>query len=199
LLLEEDFSGCQLGELPAGWAAPRGTFAVRLLGGKNVLEFAPEPMVEGRVLLPGLLPNGGVVRARMHGERGRRTFPRFGLGLADEVGYKLLALPGEGQLQIVQMEKIQVNGKAVENDKILARVPWQWAADAWWWLEFSLVAEENGSRLEGRCWPEGERRPELPMLVHHRDMPMALVHASLQVAPYALKPIYTNTVNLSKF
>jgi hypothetical protein len=197
-LIEEDFTTAPLGGLPTRWEAPRGTFAVVAQGDRKVLEFGIEPMVEGRVLLPGLLTGGGMVRARMQGAAGKRTFPRFGVGLGETAVYKLLALPGEKQLRLVLGESVEVNGKPIENDTELASVPWTWQPDIWCWLEFSVTPAEEGSLWEGRCWPEGSPRPTTAMLSYRSPTPPKLVRATLHVAPYALKPIYIDRVETAR-
>ena len=194
LLISEDFANVSAGQLPSGWEAPRGTFGVGKENAQNALIFSPEPMVEGRILLPGLLTGGGTVRARMQGERAKRTFPRFGVGLGETVVYKLLARPGEAQLELVEIEQLEVNGQPVENDKVLASAPWKWLPDQWCWVELSVKPRDQGSHWEGRCWPDNEARPTNPNLTFDAPTPPKLVRATLHVAPYALKPIFINKV-----
>lgn len=194
----EDFRSVPVGGLPAGWEAPRGTFAVSASSGQHVLQLAPEPMVEGRVLLPGLLPGGGTVRARMTGARGKRTFPRFGVGLAQEELYKLLARPGEQVLEFVRADRVEVNGQTVENDTVLGSVPWIWNAETALWLELRVQPSSAGpgSAWEARCWPEGAPRPTEPQLRATSPSPPQLVRASLHLAPYAQQPIQVQVVEV---
>jgi hypothetical protein len=193
-LTQEDFSAAPIGGLPQGWEAPRGTFAVALNDGRKMLKFSPEPMLEGRVLLPGLLTGGGTIRARMQGEQGKRTFPRFGVGLGESLFYKLQALPGAKQLRLVLGEQFEINGQPAEDDRELASVPWIWDPEAWCWVELSVTPKGTGSIWEGRCWADGTSRPAEPMLTYATTTPPKLVHATLQVAPYALKPIFIDRV-----
>jgi hypothetical protein len=190
----EDFAAAPVGGLPTGWEAPRGTFRVANGALGQVLEFSPEPMVEGRVVLPGVLKGGGTVRARFQGERGKRTFPRFGVGLGQEAAFKLHALPGEGQLRLVQAEQLIVNAQPIEEDRVLVSVPWTWEPKAWCWVELSVRARGNSSVWEGRAWAEGAPRPTEAMLNFTTEGPPKLIRATLHVAPYALKPIYINRV-----
>jgi hypothetical protein len=195
---KEDFAQVPIGGLPVGWEAPRGAFGVVEGASGRVLEFGPEPMVEGRVLLPGVLTGGGMVRARMQGERAKRTFPRFGVGLGQDVAYKLQALPGEGQLRLVEAKQLLVNGKPVEEDTVLVTVPWTWEPNAWCWVELSVKASENGSAWEGRAWAEGATRPTEAMLNFTTASPPKLVRATIHVAPFALKPIYIDRVETQR-
>lgn len=181
----QDFSSVKDGEMPQGWQAPVGTFGVATVDGKKALEFQHEPMVEGRVLLPGVMPGGGIIRARMRGDKARRAFPRFAIALThDNMNFQLRALPGD--------EKIEL----VSNETSLASAAWDSPAAGWIWLELTAkpTADGTSTSWEGRCWLEGAARPESAMLTHQSTPPPKLLRASLHLAPYALKSIFVDRV-----
>lgn len=187
----EDFAQAALGALPSAWATPRGTIQVQEKAGRKLVAFLPEPMVEGRVLVPGVLPGGGTVRARFSGESGKRAHPRFGVGLANEASFLLRYLPGEKLLELITPTTVEINAKIIPEDRRLDSCPLDIPANSWLWLELRMTADGT---CEGRCWPDGAARPPAPQLLYAAARPAGLLHASLHAAPYALKPVYLDRV-----
>lgn len=186
-----DFSTMPLGDLPAAWATPRGTIQVVEKDDRRMLSVQPEPMVEGRVLVPGVLPGGGTIRARMSGESAKRAAPRFAVGLANEQEFFLRYLPGEQRLELITPTSVQVNGKTVPEDRLLAQTPLERFPQPWLWLELHVTEAGN---CEARCWPDGSERPAQPQLVHPTQRPAGLLRASLAISPFALKPVWVDRV-----
>ncbi len=182
-----DFSkAAAVDEIP-GWDIRRGSFRLTRENGKTALEQLPEPMVEGKVIGTRAMRGAAGVRARMQGERSRRAFPRFSIGLHQEREWHLRALPGERKLELTTCNA------DLSDEALLATLPlptWEWRPEHRVWLELQILPESGGRfRCEGRLWTEGEHRPEKPSLQHRLELPHAVFFAALQGAPYALRPI----------
>ncbi len=182
-----DFSSLKPGGVPAGWDVVRGTFGAVERDGRMVLEMQAEPMVEGNVTCGQLLTRGGGLRARMRGERSRRATPRFAISLNGDAEFMLRAVP---------------SGKVVEittvTEQILASAPWTWQPGKWLWLELRVQPESGGSGavFEGRVWTEGEPRPDAATVRFRSATPPGILRPALRGAPYALRPIETDRLEL---
>lgn len=187
----ESFAAMPPGDLPPNWAAPRGTIQIVDNAGVRMLCFLPEPMVEGRVLVPGVLRGGGAIRARMSGESGKRAHPRFAVGLKNDAEFHLRYVFTEKRLELITPNSVEVNDTIIPEDLRLASVPLEIANTAPLWLELRMNAD---GLCEGRCWSEGTPRPTDPNLTHPTNRPASLLHATFHAAPFALKPIYVDRV-----
>lgn len=179
-----DFSALRPGDTVPAWNTSQGNFRIVSREEESVLELSHEPMVEGRLVWNRIFKSHGMIRSRMEGERTRRSSPRFTLGVAGStVTYWFRAVPSEKALQFVSQEQT------------LNSVPWVWDEEKPLWLELIVLpvsdtADATGSILEGRVWPEGQARPEVPSLVHPISDDLGFARALVAAAPYALKPIY---------
>lgn len=170
-----------------GWEVRRGTWRLEKNGGRKVLELMPEPIVEGKILCARQMWGGGGVRARMRGDRSRRAWPRFSVGLHQDRELHLRAFPEDRKLELVACDK------DLSNESLLAAAPltgWTGESSAWIWLELTITAQPDGQSLcEGRLWVDGQARPEAAALVLRTQLGSGVFRAALQGAPYALKPI----------
>lgn len=180
-----------LDQIP-NWDVRRGTYRLTEVEGRKLLELGPEPMVEGKVLWKRQMWGGGGVRARMQGERARRTWPRFSVGLHQERELHLRALPGERRLELASCDPDLTN----ESILTTTTIP-EWPADpiAWFWLELIVTGQADGESLcEGRFWQDGKIRPETAQLAHRTRLGAGVFRAALQGAAFSLKPILTDAV-----
>ncbi|NLT71421.1 MAG: hypothetical protein GXX91_12115 [Verrucomicrobiaceae bacterium] len=182
-----DFSALRPGDTVPEWNTSQGNFRIVSRDGRPALELSHEPMVEGRLVWNRIFKSHGLIRSRMQGERTRRSAPRFALGVAGSTAtYWFRAIPSEKALQFVAQEQT------------LQSVPWTWDEEKPIWLELRVLpapetngaSGDAGSILEGRVWSEGETRPESPTLVHPIAHDLGFARALVAAAPYALKPVY---------
>ena len=170
-----------------GWDVRRGSYRLREMEGRKVLELLPEPIVEGKVLWTREMRGRGGVRARMRGDKSRRAYARFSVGLHQDRELHLRAFPGERKLKLVACNA------DLTNEVILAEMPlpgWHWKPEDWLWLELQIVPQGGGiSICEGRLWTQGSLRPEEAQLQYRLTLPQTVFFAALQGAPYALRPI----------
>jgi hypothetical protein len=186
------FSKVDLSTLAAGgavpeWTANQGTFRLVEVEGVTVLEVGFEPLAEGRMTWTRLLGTDGVVRVRMRGERTRRNAPRFAVGLAGASNFWFRVVPLEKTVQFVGKE-----------EKVLASAPRESDTERSQWVElkFAAVTDGEGSRLEGRVWYEGDPRPLEPLVSMEVKEQFGFGRAVVAGAPYALKPIYIEALEV---
>ena len=167
------------GTIP-GWEFAAGGFAIVELEGRTVLALNPEPMGEGQLRFSQMFTGRGGLRARMKGEKARRSAPRFGVSFHNEAQYQLRATPSSGVLELTRREDV------------LASTEWKADPNSWLWLELRV----EGPVFEGRAWKEGEPRPEKPQVQWTAPAPPGLLRAVVQGAPYANRPIYYDRIEV---
>jgi len=177
--LKLDFQAAAAGGLPDGLILTdaESKFSIIVEGENHFLQMNPSPLVDGGVLAGSSIKGAAVVAVRVRAEAKRRSQPRFGVGMHGVGGYRCLVVPAQKELQIVK------------NEEVVARVPFQWKPGGWTGVEFRVLAEGQGSRLEGRAWLEGAPRPAEPLVTLTVAAPPATGKASLWAAPYAGLPI----------
>lgn len=174
-----DFRALEPGGTIPQWDIRRGDWALVERNGAVALQMNPEPMLEGKVVCARLLPEGGGIRARMRGERTRRAWPRFCVGLHGHIEYQFRAVAATGRLELVA------------NDSVIASAPWQdgWRDDTAFWLELLARPAGESWQMEGRIWPDDAARPDRPSMAHTLPESPGFLYAVLQGAPLALRPI----------
>jgi hypothetical protein len=185
--LPMDLAGAESLDAIPGWDVRRGSYRLTETGGRKVLELIPEPIVEGKVLCTRQMWGGGGVRARMRGDRSRRAWPRFSVGLHQERELHLRAFPEDRKLQLVVCDADLTHEEVLAS----ASLP-EWTAGPmeWTWLELVVTAQSNGESLcEGRLWVDGQLRPDSAPLILRTRLGTGGFRAALQGAPFALKPI----------
>ncbi len=188
-----DLSGVESVDRLPGWEVLRGTYQLTEISGRKALKLVPEPIVEGKVRAARMMWGGGGVKARMRGDRSRRAFPRFSLGLHQDQELHLRAFPGERKLDLVACLP------DLTNETLLASAPlpdWDWKPEDWIWLEFQILpvpGDTGNFRCEGRLWNDTGPRPALPQLEHRLTLPPSVFFAALQGASFALRPIWIDS------
>ncbi len=161
--------------------------------GRNLIRLSGEPVVASRVEMgPYLRENELVMSANVMGKARKRLKPRMGLGLYGKNGFFLRLAPARGALELVQ------------HGEILVETPYPWKSEEWHRLELAITVTEDRSRwtLEARAWPDGEDRPEEPVLVwpfrqEEQIFPLA-GKAFLCGSPYNGLPIFFDEAVLRK-
>src|SRR5262245_45146549 len=122
-----DFEALATGPVPAEFLTVEGEFRIAGEPGKRVLEMAPEPVVDGALLLGPSLKGAASISARVKAEKSRRAFPRLGLGLYGVSGLKLRLVPARQKLELLAGEE-EVASAALA-----------WTDNAWFRIELSVL------------------------------------------------------------
>ncbi len=181
-------SQIDIAKLPPGgalpdWSSEAGEFLLVEKNGRTVLELPSDPMLEGRLAWSKLITSRGTIRATMFGERSRRNSPRFSLGVASKTNFWLRIVPLEKAVKIVGAK-----------EAVLASASWEWDSTRPVSLELRLLPPDSddsqkGSTLEGRVWQSGDTPPDQALVSARLGGELSFVRALAGVAPYALKPV----------
>ena len=186
-VVKEDFSSLTEGTLPDEIMVIEGAFTIVTEGGNKMLQLGIEPLTEGGVLLGKSLKRGGTVKAKVRASSKRRSFPRFSVGIGGTSGYRCRIAPAEKLMEINK------------EDTRLAKADFTWKSEAWYWVEISVVpAQAEGKwSIEGRCWEDGQPRPETPQVGHTATEPPPNGKASVWGAPFSEKPIFFDDIEIT--
>ena len=186
-VVKEDFSSLTEGTLPDEIMVIEGAFTIVTEGGNKMLQLGIEPLTEGGVLLGKSLKQGGTVKAKVRASSKRRSFPRFSVGIGGTSGYRCRIAPAEKLMEINK------------EDTRLAKADFTWKSEAWYWVEISVVpAQAEGKwSIEGRCWEDGQPRPETPQVAHTATEPPPNGKASVWGAPFSEKPIFFDDIEIT--
>lgn len=186
-LYTQDFEKTAEGEAPSDMVILSGTFAVKVVDGNHVLELPGDPLDGFGVLLG---PEGEQylsVQARVQATSTGKRFPEFGVGLGDTNGYKLIAMPAAGQVQIYKGEDV------------VATAPLAWKSGAWTTVKLQARKNAEGKAVvEGKAWASGEAEPKdwQVTFTDTEDAPKG--RASIWGTPYASTPIRFDDVVVTK-
>ena len=92
-----------------------GGFKISDDGGNKVLELEAEPVADGAMLFGQSIKGAGTITARIKAGKGRRAFPRFGVGLHGISGTKLRIVPAQKQIEIAREDEVKIRSTATAN------------------------------------------------------------------------------------
>jgi hypothetical protein len=187
LVLKTDFEDQQPGPAPATLFVVEGEWSIAEIDGGKALRLAEAPLVDGQVQLGDSLKEmGGTIAARVKAEKGRRSYPRFGLGLHGMTGYRLRLFPAKNRIELIR------------NEEIVQSTDCLWEPGKWWRLELTVAPAGEGWRVTGRAWADGAARPEKPVLEFAAPEPKFSGKASLNGTPFAALPLYFDDIEIRK-
>ena len=176
-LYSNDFEKLPEGEPDAELVVLVKGVLIKSIDGNKVLEFPSEPS-DGYGVIFG--PDGKSllsVSARFKGSSNGRRFPEFGLGLADTGGYKLMAVPAAGELQLLKGEDVK------------ATIPYSWHSGLWTNLKLQVQQAGDGKwAVQGKAW-EGKEEPKDWTVKFEETEEPPKGRPSVWGSPYASTPI----------
>lgn len=179
--------------MPEGDPPPReimvveGDIHVKALPEGKVLEIAPsEQIAEASALLGAGAKGGASMAARVLATKSGRSFPRFGIGVHGQTGYRLYVVPAKKELQLVK-------GSAA-----VKAVPFDWTSGKWTHLKLE-VRSTGGTlwKVTAKAWSEAEAEPKEPQITHEDADLGGLGRCSVWGTPYAGTPIEFDDVHVS--
>lgn len=192
-----DFTSLKAGAAIPGWDFQQGSLSLVTKDGQTVLQQLPDPMTEGTLSWTQMLPGGGGLRARFSGEKSRRAYPRFALGMHGDFSVHYRTVPATSTQEIVLSVPVEESGKLILRDDTKVTVPWRWDASVPVWLEFRAFPSGKpggGFTFEGRTWAEGSSRPETAGVIWESPAYPGILRAAVQTAPFAFRPVFCDRI-----
>ena len=114
---------------------------VKVREGRKILEISgAKPEVDAGAVL-GVSANGAaMVEAKIFARKAGRSYPRFGIGVHGQTGFRLLLIPARKELQLVR------------NDQVVKTVPFAWQSETWVRLRLEVTGSGAGKwRVHGKA------------------------------------------------
>ena len=186
VLYTNDFEQAALDSLPDGFREAQGDFAVKQSGGNKVLEAPSSPADQYFVLFGPVTNSGVVVTARVSGTSKGRRMPSFGIGLNGGAGFRLVASPAKGNLEIYK------------GDTSMATAPLEWKTGSWTLMRLRVRAEGGQKwKIDGKAWVEGLPEPKDWMIATEDTTEPPAGRASLWATPYSGTPLWFDDVSVT--
>lgn len=179
VVYDQDFDKVKIGEAPDELFVIDGDFTVVEEGKNRFLEMAADPIQENGFLFGKSSKGAARVEVSIRGEKKRRSYPRFGIGLHGISGFRLRIVPGNDEIELLKDEEVVVK-KAFE-----------WKSDAWCHLVLDISDAEGKWAVNAWVWQgKVDDRPEAPVLTHSTDDAPGQGKASAWGSPYSGKVIH---------
>lgn len=149
ILYQNNFEKTAVGQAPEDFLVLDGEFTVKESEGGKYLELPGAPLDTFGVLFGPTTNSGVCVSARIYGTGKGRRYPRFGVGLDGQNGYKLKVSPAKDAVEIFK------------GDESVASVPFHWKSGAWTMFKLQILQTSPKSwKIEGKAWLAEEPEPK---------------------------------------
>jgi len=182
--VKDDFESYEVGKEPDLFIL-EGDFTVETDGTNKVLQMKALPLVDGVVQLGASLKDGGEIQARFKAAQAGRSYPRFGVGLHGNSGYRLRVVPARKLVELVK------------NEEVIQTVPFTWATDQWYCVKLRAQPLADGRwSISGWAWPEAGEAPKQALIEYIGEDQKLQGKASVMGTPYSGKPIWIDNVEI---
>ncbi len=173
------------GEPPAEVFVVDGSIRVQQKDNNKVLEIGSDPLVDGCALLGSSANGSATIQARVWASKSGRSFPRFGIGVHGQSGYRLIVFCAKKELQLVK------------NEQVIVTVPYEWTSDAWINLKLEALKDTQDKwSIAGKAWPAGGAEPAEPQVKHADNALKGQGKCSIRGTPFSGTPIYFDDMKL---
>lgn len=183
----ERFDDRETGYPPEELFVIDGNFDVVAQGEGKVLRLKADPIIECGVLFGKSSKGAMTAEAKvLASKRGRRSFPRFGLGIHGVSGHRVRVTPARKCIELVHEEEV------------VTTAPFTWKSGEWCHLKLKISLEEDKATLEAWAWMEGDEAPQKPSLTHESEASASgQGKASVWGTPYSGKEILYDDLKVS--
>lgn len=190
LIYSNDFEKAKPGRVPGDYFVLDGDFEIEANEGEGAgrsLKLLPSQLVEASIQFGSSIEGSGSVIVRGKAEKRGRSYPRFGVGLHGLKGFRVRITPAAKVLELVR------------DQEVILSVPFDWTSGIWYFVELSVVENNNSWTVTGRAWAESEDRPKDGQVDHIsvEEKPFR-GKASITGTPYAGLPIYFDDLEIRK-
>lgn len=146
----QDFEGLELGYPPDELFIIDGNFEVVAHESGKVLRVPPDPIIECGLLFGKSSKGAMTAEAKvLASKRGRRSFPRFGLGVHGISGFRVRVVPAQKRIELVHQEEV------------IKTSAFPWKSGSWCRMKLRLSQNQDGRpKVQAWVWMEGQKEPE---------------------------------------
>jgi hypothetical protein len=183
--LAMDFEAAEEGTPPSQIMVVEGAITVKAMNGNKVLEIGLDPLVDANALIGDSANGSATIETRVFASKAGRSYPRFGVGVHGQSGYRLIIFAAKKELQLVK------------NDEVIKSVPFEWKSEAWTKLKLEVkkVAEGKWS-LSGKAWSADAEEPKEAQITHEDATLKGQGKCSIWGTPFAGTPISFDDIKI---
>ena len=173
------------GEPPAEVFVVDGTIRIKEKDGNKAIEIGSDPLADACALLGSPANGSASIQARVFASKSGRSYPRFGIGVHGQSGYRLIVLCAKKELQLVK------------NEQVIKSVPCEWTSDVWMNLKLAVLKDAQGNwSIRGKAWTAAAAEPVEPQIKHEDSTLKGQGKCSIWGTPFSGTPIYFDDMKL---
>ena len=118
-----------------------------------MLKLSPDPLIECGLLFGKSSKGPMIVEGRVFtAKKGRRSFPRFAMGVHGISGYRLRVVPAQKRIELVH------------NEEIVKTVDFAWESEKWCSMKLAFIDNEGAPKVQAWVWMSGQEPTQEPLL-----------------------------------
>lgn len=164
-----------------------GTIQIKVRQGRKVIEISGDkPEVDAGAVLGPAANGAAKIAARVFASKAGRSFPRFGIGVHGQTGFRLFVVPARMQMQLMK------------GDEVITAVPFAWKNETAVQLRLAFTPVSAGQWIvTGKVWTDGTPEPAAAQITHGITSPPPRGQSSIWATPYAGTPVDFDQIKVS--
>ena len=162
-----------------------GTIKIASKDGNKAIMVDPSPIVDANAQLGESANGDESIQARIFASKKGRSYPRFGLSVHGNSGYRVIVNCAKRQLELVK------------NEETVKTAPFAWTTDTWTVLKLEAKQREGGKWvISAKAWPADGAEPADPMISHPDDKMKGQGKAAIWGTPFSEMPVYFDEIKI---
>lgn len=167
------------GEPPREIFVIDGSIQIKSRKDGKVIEISGDkPEVDAGAVIGPSAAGAAIIEARILASRAGRSFPRFGVGVHGQTGFRLWVVPARRELHLVK------------DDRVVKSAPFDWKSGTHVMLRLAVSPVGSGKwKVTGKAWTAGIPEPADVQITLETTSPPTRGQCSIWGTPYAGTPI----------
>lgn len=162
-----------------------GTIKVAAKDGNKAIMIDPAPIVDANAQLGESATGDESIQVRVFASKKGRSYPRFGLSVHGNSGYRVIVNAARRQLELIK------------NDETVKTAPFVWTTDTWTNLKLEAKQRDAGKWvISAKAWPADGAEPADAMISHPDDKLKGQGKAGIWGTPFSEMPIYFDDIKI---
>jgi len=174
-----DLDKFQEGDPPREIFVIEGSVRIKSRESGKVIEIGGDkPEVDAGAVIGPSAEGSAMIEARILATSARRSFPRFGVGVHGQTGFRLFVVPARKELHLVK------------DDQVVSTAPFDWKSGTKVMVRLAVNPAGGGKwTVTGKAWVAGIPEPADAQITHEAASLPARGQCSIWGTPYAGTPI----------
>ena len=176
---ELDLGKLREGDLPQEIFVIDGSIQIKIRKSGKVIEISGDnPEVDAGAVIGPSANGAATIEARILASKAGRSFPRFGIGVHGQTGFRLFIVAARNELRLVK------------SDEVIKTVPFDWKSGSHVMLRLTFSPAGAGKwTVTGKAWTAETPEPAGAQIRHEVTGPAPHGQGSIWATPYAGTPV----------